>query len=369
MLEIKQLIPCNSHLLAGLHDENFRPTIAPNSLPVHKGRILFEQNGPATDFATVVRAPICLLSEGDTDLLRRIDNPEEGLTVLKTISSNSPTAAVLFDAYKHIKSNPTIAWFSEDSFFANTVSGAIGLSPGVLLPIFQSQANNTAELLSRLAGSKGMRTKVRQFSFSNIEVQQAIAEAIHLASQKLGYQSKDRKKLKGSSAAIVGATHALFPLINSLLSNSNELTAVQGPIHLETIPPHWITNTALSTVIRFVNQAAADWQLCHRTLMPCLYNGEPIGEFSAFDVNGDSPQLRRDQRYKLALWAKLSPFPLTTNAVFGHAIGLMEDCAVAENMKTLIEAERTDETTIGIQVHELLAAQIDDYLSSIKFWK
>jgi len=48
---------------------------------------------------------------------------------------------------------------------------------------------------------------------------------------------------------------------------------------------------------------------------------------------------------------------------------LMEDCAVAENMKTLIEAERTDETTIGIQVHELLAAQIDDYLSSIKFWK
>jgi len=367
MIEIQNLVPKSSRLLGRIHDSGFRPSIAPKSERVSRDRVVYEQGGQAIDFATAVRVPICLLSEGDTELLRRIGNPDEGLATLKTITENSPSAAVLFDVIRRIQSNPTVVWFAEDDFFAQTASHAIGVSPETVLPLFQRQADNTVELLAKAVGNKGMKAKVLRLSFSEKKVMEAIVEAISLEAIKLGILSKERKKLKESSAAVVGITHALFPLILSLLSNSSELAVVQGPLHLETNPPNWINNQTLSQVVRFVNQAAEDWNLNHRSLLPCLFQGEPIGEFSIIDDNG--PQLRRDQRWKLDQWLRSNPFPLADNAIFGHAIGLIEDKETAQVVENMIAAEKQDNIELGMQINAVLAEKIDQKLQIIHFWK
>lgn len=369
MLEAQKFIPKSSRLLGMLHDPNFRPTIAPNSSPVNRGRVLFEQGGQAIDFATSVRAPICLLSEADTELLRTIGNPEEGVKILNEIIENSPTAAVLLDAHRNIQSKPTIVWFAEDEFFSQTVARAIGVSPESLLPKFQHQADVTLELLANIVGNmnKGIKVKVRRHAFSDRQVMEAIVESIHFETSRLGFLSRDRKKLKESSAAIVGITHALFPLILSLLSNRNELAVVQGPVHLETDPPGWLSNPALSTVRNFVNQAAANSRLNHRSLLPCLFKGEPIGEFSA--IGNDSPQLGRKQRGKLETWLQKPPFPLNTNAIFGHAIGLADDKNIDRLINDILNAEQQGDVETGKRTTSDLAEKLDTHLKVNSFWK
>jgi hypothetical protein len=120
--------------------------------------------------------------------------------------------------------------------------------------------------------------------------------------------------------------------------NNGQLAAVQGPVHLETNPPHWSSNENLATVVRFVSESAADWNMPHRSLLPCLFKGEPIGEFSALDE--DSPQLRRDQRWKFEKWIERNnPFPLSNNPIFGHAIGLMDIPEIGDSVNALLELD------------------------------
>lgn len=367
-MEILKFIPRESETLGMLHDSRFRPDQAPKSTPINKGRVLFEQGGQAIDEAKAVRVPLCLLSVGDTRELREICKTNKkllGLDCLNIISKDSPTAAGLFDAYRQIKSNPTLVWFAEDKLFADTVSRISNFLPEIILPIFQDQADRTVELLERLV-NKSDKNLVRRHLFSDKQVVEAISEAIHLEALRLGYTSRDKKKLGESSAVFVAVTHALFPLIESLLGNHGELSVVQGPVHLETNPPSWNNNQALKTVREFIIKSAADSMLKHRSLLPCLFNGEPIAEESVLDLN--SPQLGRTQQWKLEKWLSQPVFPLINNPIFGHAIGLIDDPQVSNKIDQLITAEDQNNNELGMIINSDLAEIINKTLSVINFW-
>ncbi len=364
--ELLQFIPKNARTLGMLHDVEFRPDQAPRADPISDGRILFKQNKETFPDATLIRVPICLLTEGDSALIRQQD-PNEALSILTHAIITTPTAAMILDAFSETASHQSIVWFCEDALYAKTVGRATGLPKEQLLPLFERQGDLIVELLGRIAKvQSGNDIKIEKLPFSNPSVMDAIREAISENAQSPGFNSKDRKKLLDSSAAVVASTHALFPDIACRIFGAKHTPAIQGPVHLETNPPHWRHIQELSTVVRFVATSTKRQNIPHKSLMPCIFEGEPIGEFSAFDVQ--SPQLRRDQRKKIDAWVSAEPLPLSRNPLFGHGIGLMETPIIQEIMKSLCIAEKSHDMLSGKKLQKQLGEFLDNFLDEIRFW-
>lgn len=365
--ELLQFIPKDARILGMLHDPGFRPDQAPNAHPVENGRVIFEQDIVGLANAQLVRAPVCLLTEGDTALIKTL-GPEEGLFTVQKLTQTIPTAAMIFDAFHALGQASSIAWFCEDELYAKTVSHNTGIEQERLLPLFQDQSDQIVELLRGLSSfvSKN-RVEIHKLPFSDPRVKEAIEQAIVQAATSPDFNSQDRRKLKDTSAAIIASTHALFTPIAQSLIGEDKLCAVQGPVHLETNPPHWKNNQALSTVVRLVKHSTTQQPNPHRSLLPCLFRGEPIDEFSAFDDN--SPQLRRDQRWKLEQWTKWDPFSLVQNPIFGHSIGLLEDPQVEKHVKDLLSTQACLDREAAAKIQIALAHKIDQVLTAIDFWR
>lgn len=365
--ELFQFIPKDGKTLGMLHDPKFRPDQAPNAQPIEDGRVIFEQDASGIERATLIRTPLCLMSEGDSLLIKRM-TPEDGFSALQKLTKTTPTAAMVFDAFREIGQAKSIAWFCEDQLYAKTAGRFLGVDPKEILPFFKDQSDQIAELLEKftsITSEKSVRV-VHKLAFSNLQVKEAIEHAIVDAAKLPDFNSLDRKKLKDSSAAVVASTHALFTQIAHALIG-DQSCAVQGPIHLETNPPHWRKNQTLSTVVRFIDQTTRQQPNAHRSLLPCVFAGEPIGEFPSLDDNG--PQLRRDQKWKLTKWTSNRPFPLTENPIFGHAIGLLENQEIELCLKKMLEAESNCDVELACKTQEVLAHKIERFLTSIDFWK
>lgn len=63
--ELLKFVPEDARTLGVLHNPGFRPDQALHAYPVENGRVIFEQDRVGIEKATLVRAPICLMSEGD----------------------------------------------------------------------------------------------------------------------------------------------------------------------------------------------------------------------------------------------------------------------------------------------------------------
>lgn len=366
--ELLQFIPKNARVLGVLHDAGFRPDQAPNAQPIEDGRVIFDQDTAGIEKATLIRAPLCLMSEGDTMFIKQMAS-EEAFLALKKLTLTTPTAAMIFDAFRNIESARSIAWFCEDQLYAENMGRATGINQQKILPLFKDQSDEITNLLTNFASlvsNKRVRV-VHKLCFSSPLVKEAIEEKIVETAKTPEFNSRDRRKLKESSAAVVASTHALFTPIVQALIGSEHRFAVQGPVHLETNPSHWPNNLALSTVRRFIKASTQRHPNPHRSLLPCLFEGKPIGEFSAFDE--ESPQLRRDQKSKLTKWASNKPLPLTNNPIFGHAIGLLENPEIELYLKEILEAEGNCDVELACKTQIILAQKIEQFLTSIDFWK
>ena len=362
--QLLSFIPKNSRTLGMLHDKKFRPDQSPAASAVNDGRVLFEQNSSRFPLVEIIRAPICLMTEGDTALIRNL-NKEEGFNLFKRSLPQMPTAAMLFDSFAQLKKGARVVWFAEDTLCANTVGRVLNLDPNEIKPLFSNCSEEIVELINRFVKQKSHSAV--KWAFSDLQVAQAIEAAMVEEITNLGWNSKDRKRVVNSTAAIVASTHSLFDLIAEKINGFKQESAVQGPVHLETNPPHWAENPALSTAVRFVKISSENHQKAHRSLVPCLFEGEPIGEFAAF--TDDGPQIRRDQRWKLEQWLKQNPFPLSANPIFGHAIGLLEEVVIIRATSDLIKAEQINDVSSAKHQMEIIAEGMDKLLSIINFWK
>lgn len=356
-------IPIHSRTLGMLHDKTFRPSIAPHAIPIDDGRILFEQSGLyglPIEYAAVVRAPICLLPEGDTVMLRTM-SPSEAEETIRFLTTTLPTAAMLLDSHARLES-ASVVWFCEDQLYAKSNARTTGVDQDILLPLFKEQGKRTLQLLSELV----FPAQAQMLPFSDKIVMDAIRDTIREEAQSLGFTSQQRKSLVQANAAIVASTHALFPdIVNKLISVIP--SGVQGPVHLETNPPQWKQNADMARIVRFIDMATHEHPGPHRSLLPCLIRGEPIGEASALDEQG--PQIRQDQHWKLEAWTHQSPFPLRDNPIFGHAIGLLDDNDIMTHIFDIIKSENIHDINRGILLQRDLADRIEQKLSAIGFWK
>ena len=363
-----QVISNDGQTLGMLHDEAFLPTQSPRAQKVSGGRIAFEQTAQESAIADVqvVRVPLCLLAEGDTALLRRAG--QNGSDIFETIVQNTPTAAALFDAV-HVPSEQTegVVWFCEDSIFAKTIAATIQSTSEDSLRQLLGMGERTANLIEQLTRRRSARTRVYVLSFSDSTVIAAIKDAIIEEAVQQGFENKPRKNLRDTTAVQVASTHGLFPNIVERVLDPTMTAGVVGPVHLETTPPRWRDNQDMRRALRFTEESAKNNRKPHRSLFPCLFQGEPIAEFSAFEESG--PQLRRDQRHKLVLWTEQDPFPLMQNPIFGHGIGLLDNPAIAGLMEKLFESEKKNDRQTAIECQKTLAGHIDTILESISFWK
>lgn len=361
--ELLSQIPRHSRTLGMLHDKAFRPSIAPHAQPIDDGRILFVQSsldGQSAQDVVAVRAPICLLPEGDTSKLRTM-GPREAEEAIGFLTSTLPTAAMLLDSHGRLATS-TVAWFCEDQLYAKNNARTTGVDQRILLPLFQWQGRRTLQLLNELV----QPAQTHMWMFSDVAIMDAIRETIREEALMLGFTSQQRKNLMQANTAIVASTHALFPSIaNKLLPGV--ASGVQGPVHLETNPPQWEQNADMARIVRFIDMATRQHPVPHRSFLPCLIRGEPIGEASALDEQG--PQIRQDQHWKLEVWTHQSPFPLCENPIFGHAIGLLDEHEVKTRILDIIESEKGHDHTRGIMLQRDLANRIDQKLSAIGFWQ
>lgn len=365
--------------LGDLRHSNFRPDQSPNASFLHGGgRVLFTQNHEELKKATFVRVPLCLLSAGDTKLLRE-GQIEFGQ--LRDLTQNLPTAAMLLDSINvtNLPFLKKMVWFSEEALFTATAARNLGITLGenwsgnVLPDFFAKEAHETLMLLQNIVGFD-KQIEVQRVPITADQTRLAIKQAMEQAFNQINlkFKSKQRSKISHFIPAQIASTHALFPLIVKILNpNEDSIAAVQGPIHLETHPKHWRTSLEFSSTVEFLNETAKYFNNFHRSWLPCMFSGSPVGEFSAFENRpGESPQLRRDQRWKIELWASNKmPFPLKTNPLFSHAIGLAENSEVEEVIKLMIEAESRNDSETGRTCQIKIAEILDFLLCKIVFWK
>lgn len=362
------MIPSEGGVLSVVHDATFRPDQAPASVPVDNGRVIFEQTvgDKNIENAEIIRMPVCLLPEGDSALLREMSPHEAGVTI-EHLTAVLPTAAMLLDSTHAITSSSRGAWFHEDVLYTRTVTRQTMQATEHVLGLFKRQGEATHQLLrAMMQKNSGSISDVMILSFSDPRVMQAIETAIAEGARTLGFRSKDRNGLTKSSAALVAGSHALFGDIISFVQGEQVSAGVVGPLHLETNPPHWSQVPALSTVVRFLRSVTTQMPQPHRSLMPALFDGKPIGEFAASEDGG--PQLRRDQRMKLHRWTEAHPFPLSRNPVFGHAICLMHIPDVQIQMAQMVQSQLHGDISSAFESQQALGAMLDEFLESIGFW-
>jgi len=371
--ELIKRIPEGSSLFELVHRP---PDQAPFAKPIHDGRVVFEQNEPVPfSQCTIVRTPLCLLPEGVTAQIAQ-DKQE----VLYIIDTQLPTAAMLFDTVctAGLKKDVELVWLSEEDLFRERLSQGVEKSPLRIegdTKALLTLTNRTERFLNALVNN------LRRIPFGSIDntIEEIVEEVARQMKERgeLDISSKHVKSLKGTNAARIVASHALFPLIIERSNNMpisfktgeriNGVVGVQGPLHLESHPPRWKDNPNVAKVAAFSDAAVRVFPRPHRAILPVMIHGEPIAEF---DVGINSPQIGRGDQSKLLSWAFRKVFPLSENPVFGHAIGIMELAGVQEKMQELIMLENEGRTQdIRASVIQLqLIIMINSILSSIGFW-